>query len=201
MVDHLNELRIAAATGIAPPPCPVSLLMKQSDDVLAWLGPDGGEERLRTLVPMFTHSNGVHRANVQWAMVSTHIPGRSGRECRDRWFDMMREDEESSNDDGDDAAEPRERCVVLGCKRQLLRCHGVKEAGHAVGCAEESHVLCYPCLEKWFLSQNELRQQQGLPGLTRRSCPVCKSELRSTSGEVRAGEFVLGLQKLGWSWE
>ena len=137
-----------------------------------------------------------------WAAVATHVPGRSGRECRERWQALTRQAtalalEASSSDDGET---PRERCVVLGCKRQLLRCRGAREVGMAVGKAEESHVLCAPCLERWFVAQNELRAQHKplpLPALTRRSCPVCRNELRSLRGDDGSH---LGLQKLEGTW-
>ena len=104
--------------------------------------------------------------------------------------------------DGPAAAEPpRDSCIVLGCRRRLLRCHGEKVVGDAVGCAERGHVLCVDCLNRWFAAQNELRQQQNLMALTRRSCPVCQTELRSAHSTLRSDRrYVLGLLKLGWSW-
>ena len=59
----------------------------------------------------------------------------------------------------------------------------VADAG---GRAESSHVLCAPCLERWFASQTALREESGLLPLTRRACPVCKSALRAAGAELRA---------------
>ena len=104
--------------------------------------------------------------------------------------------------DGQGIVAGRERCAISRCKRQLLRCYGSRDVGSAVGCAEESHVLCKPCLESWFTSQNELRTGSGLQPLTRRTCPFCKTELRTSGGEMRTNSdrFCFGLLKLEWSW-
>jgi hypothetical protein len=92
--------------------------------------------------------------------------------------------------------------LIFGCKRQLLRCYGAKtQLGSAMGCAEEGHVLCAPCLERWYLAQNALRAEKGLSPLIRRSCPVCKVELRLAAGEVRTdATFTMGLPRVAWSW-
>lgn len=201
VVNRLAELQAAAASGRALPRC---AKMCDHGEALPWEGEDGGDVRLRVLVPLlatktYGHGGALSRIAYNWAMVATHLPGRSGRECRDRWLDLMRAALAEADSDSDEfGGEHGERCVVLGCKRQLVRCHGIKEAGSAVGVAEESHTLCVPCLERWFASQNELRKEKQLPELARRSCPVCRAELRTVRGE--AG-FHLGLQKLDWSWE
>ena len=77
------------------------------------------------------------------------------------------------------------RCCVLGCKEQLLQCNGLKHAGCAYGCAESPHVVCAPCLGRWFSSQAALRAEKGLPKQTRRTCPVCQVELRASGSEMR----------------
>lgn len=212
VINRLAALQAAAAAqaphaggraGAEDVPCEGD----EVEDTLAWHGADGGEARLRVLVPLLTtksygYGGGLSRVYTNWAMVATHVPGRSGRECRDVWLRLTREakaeaEAAESSDDGNNET-GRERCVVLGCKRRLLRCHGARVAGHPVGCGEESHVLCVPCLERWFVAQNALRAQEKLPALTRRSCPVCRTELRAVRGEEG---FHLGLQKLEWSWE
>ena len=96
-----------------------------------------------------------------------------------------------------------ERCMIWGCKRQLLLCHGVKsDALDLTGCAEHAHVLCAPCLGRWWDAQTRLRAEKDLELRLRRTCPVCRCELRRTGGEMRADSksFYLGLQKLQWSW-
>lgn len=99
---------------------------------------------------------------------------------------------------------PVERCMILGCRRQLLACYGVKEDCSSVrGRAELPHLICAPCLSRWFRALNQLRAAKGLEALVRRSCPVCKCELRHTVGQVRADadKYHLGLLKIESSWD
>ena len=104
---------------------------------------------------------------------------------------------------GEEEGEAPVRCCILGCTEQLLRCNGLKHAGRAVGCAESWHVLCAPCLERWFSSQAALRDEFGLPKQTRRSCPVCQAELRAAGSEIRgvADQYAMGLQKVAGTWD
>ena len=94
------------------------------------------------------------------------------------------------------------RCCILGCTEQLLQCNGLKHAGCAVGRAESWHVLCAPCLGRWYTSQAGLRDEFGLLKQTRRTCPVCQAELRTTGSEMRgvAGQYAMGLQKVAGTW-
>ena len=211
-----RDLRVRPPPPTAEEPVfDLSTALNETEVTLPWEGAEGGDSRLRVLVPMLTQNPSAPRASVQvnWAMVSTHLPGRSGLECRERWQILTREaweaansegsgnDSDASDAGGSERREQRERCVVLGCRRKLLRCHGAKDVGSTVGRATEAHVLCVPCLDRWFISRNELRQQRGLAALTRRSCPVCMSELRTANGDVRGdGAMILGMQKLEWSW-
>ena len=56
---------------------------------LPWAGRGGGDERLGWLAATGVIESGamVETANSRrrWAMVSTHMPGRTGAECHDRW--------------------------------------------------------------------------------------------------------------------
>ena len=94
------------------------------------------------------------------------------------------------------------RCCINGCKRQLLSCFGQKRGDSAVGCAEESHSICAACLYRWLGSETSLREQKGLGPQTRRTCPVCKCELRAAGSEVHADadRFVMGLLKVEGTW-
>jgi len=115
---------------------------------------------------------------------------------------LERGGESSSGDEEDEEGTTRERCMIWGCKQQLLRCYGVKsDAGAAVGCAEASHVVCASCLDRWAVAQNELRSKQGLSKLIRKCCPACKTELRIT-GEHRgdASLYHMGLLKVAGTW-
>ena len=95
-----------------------------------------------------------------------------------------------------------ERCCILGCTSQLLKCNGVKEAGGAIGHAESAHYMCAPCLSRWFASQAQLREECGLPKQTRRFCPVCQSEVRAASREMRcdSDKYAMGLLKVAATW-
>jgi hypothetical protein len=64
------------------------------------------------------------------------------------------------------------------------------------------HVLCAPCLGRWYTSQAALRDEFGLPKQTRRSCPVCQTELRAAGSEIRgvADHYAMGLQKVAGTW-
>jgi hypothetical protein len=220
VVRRLTELRLAAASCTPPPPCTepqqpqatVKVADTWSDlplgNSLPWEGAGGGDARLQTLVPMLTlksyeHGGSLRSLSIQWAMLSTHLPGRSGKECRERWQRIRREAWAAVVElDPEDDGETVERCAILGCKKQLLQCNGAKDAGQAVGCAENSHTVCMNCLDRWFASRNQLRQQAGLATLTRRTCPVCQSELRAAHSELRgdAAKYMLGLEKLRWTW-
>lgn len=80
--DQLQELQEAAA---ARRVAAIPTALQQSNDPLVWAGSTGGDARLRLLVPMFS-VNGRDANQSAWPLVSTHIPGRSGRECRERWM-------------------------------------------------------------------------------------------------------------------
>ena len=76
------------------------------------------------------------------------------------------------------------RCQLNGCSQSLLQCNG--------------HVLCAPCLTKWFPSQTELREDANELPNHRRLCPVCKVELREVRGDAR---FQYGLLKIPETWD
>jgi len=100
-----------------------------------------------------------------------------------------------------DAAEDEDRCLIFGCTTKLVRCHGEKDSVDSLtGCAESSHVLCVPCLDRWFRSQGMLREERGLPPLARRSCPVCKCELRAAGSSMRSNGMWMGLHKIAHTW-
>jgi len=104
------------------------------------------------------------------------------------------------SDDGESALQT-DRCLIYGCKRQLLRCFGRKDIGSSTGCAEEGHIVCADCMERWFRSQNELREERGLRPVCRPHCPVCRCELRATSMAVRNDdEYFMGLHKVDGTW-
>ena len=55
---------------------------------LPWDGARGGDARLRVLVPLLSKRLVGLKEGKQtssWALVATHLPGRTGRECRERW--------------------------------------------------------------------------------------------------------------------
>ena len=64
-----------------PLPC---MDIKSETKVLPWEGPNGGDARLLKLEPILT----PHKSPLRWAYVATHIPGRTGEECRNRWLTL-----------------------------------------------------------------------------------------------------------------
>jgi len=111
--------------------------------------------------------------------------------------------EYSDDDAGSDEGEDRERCMIWGCRRQLLRCFGVKaDVGDAVGCAERAHVLCATCLVRWWEAEKALRMQNGLDAPLRKVCPCCKIEIRNTGDTRRESHlYHMGLLKVTGTWE
>ena len=73
--DHASQLVPAEATG---PPTP-------------WEGACGGDARMRCLVPQLAPE--MAKGGPSWGIVATHLPGRSGRECRDRWLELCRSEQ------------------------------------------------------------------------------------------------------------
>ena len=109
---------------------------------------------------------------------------------------------DSDSSDEDEGLDPKERCMIWGCKLQLLRCFGVKmDVGSSVGCAESAHVLCAACLVRWWAAQNQLRAAKGLDPLHRKVCPCCKSELRQTVEMRGDSRFHMGLLKVPGTWD
>ena len=85
LMDRLADLQMAAAAGHRAPPCPDQCI----GEPIPWEGAGGGDSRLKAVVPML-RPRAASRPNqteivISWAAVSTHVPGRTGKECRDRW--------------------------------------------------------------------------------------------------------------------
>ena len=56
-----------------------------------WEGACGGDARMRRLVPQLARE--MAKGGPSWGIVATHLPGRSGRECRDRWLELCRSEQ------------------------------------------------------------------------------------------------------------
>jgi len=83
--NRLQELQAAAAIRDDAPPC---AFPSSQAEPIAWTGATGGDARLRALLSLL--SVGGRDANpIPWSLVSTHVPGRSGRECKDRWTELQ----------------------------------------------------------------------------------------------------------------
>ena len=94
-----------------------------------------------------------------------------------------------------------ERCSINGCQKQLLLCHGQKDAGSKIGCAATGHLICSPCLDRWFVAQRSLLIEAGLQPRSRRECPICKTTLRAVGSDVRSDDlYYMGLRKLEDTW-
>ena len=111
-------------------------------------------------------------------------------------------DASSDGGDGESVVPWSERCCINGCARQLLTCFGQKLDGSALGCAEDGHHICAPCLYQWLASETSLRAKKGLTSQSRRTCPVCRSELRAAAREIRidANKYAMGLLKVEGTW-
>ena len=183
-------------------------------------------------------TNGREANDSAWPLVSTHVPGRSGRECRDRWKMIQDIDDNSgwlhtlatrpvshaeaaeamihahqaaalaaaatadSSDEEEADSSARARCCISGCRHQLLSCFGQVRGGSAIGGAAESHFVCAPCLYRWFASEAALQQEGGVRPHSRRTCPVCKAQLRASSSAIRgdADRYLMGLLKVEETW-
>ena len=93
VINRLAELQTAGVLRQEAPPCPVPYSVGTP---AVWDGEGGWDARLQAVVsflaPFYLH--GVGNGTL-WALVSTHLPGRTGAECRDRWVSL--------NDDGSPA--------------------------------------------------------------------------------------------------
>ena len=92
LVNGLARLQRAAAASGSDPEAAcgglVHLLPGEPVEPLPWEGARGGDARLRVLVPMLSKRLVGLKEGKQtssWALVATHLPGRTGRECRERW--------------------------------------------------------------------------------------------------------------------
>ena len=89
VVDRLAALNAAHHAGVPPPPAhdaDADADGPSDEPPLAWSGDHGGDVRLRTLVPLLLEATPYN-----WALIATHVHGRSGRECQQRWRALMRE--------------------------------------------------------------------------------------------------------------
>jgi hypothetical protein len=79
---YVNEPRIAEWELPANEATPLTA----KNGIIPWVGEAGGDVRLKKLVPL------LHRGNPSdWPMIASHLPGRSGPECRRRWSELVSE--------------------------------------------------------------------------------------------------------------
>ena len=102
MVDGLARLQRAARAsqgGEDVDAASAVLACSVADETAAplpWGGERGGDARLRLLVPSLAKKLAGLRARVascQWGIVASHLPGRTGAECRERWAELHAEAE------------------------------------------------------------------------------------------------------------
>ena len=102
MVDGLARLQSAARAsqgGEDVDAASAVLACSVADETAAplpWGGERGGDARLRLLVPSLAKKLAGLRARVascQWGIVASHLPGRTGAECRERWAELHAEAE------------------------------------------------------------------------------------------------------------
>ena len=84
IVGWLAAMQTAAAAGEPLPPIPEP----EACAPIPWEA--GGDERLRAAVSRLLRGRApsLHKY-ISWAAISTHLPGRSGRECRERFLWMQ----------------------------------------------------------------------------------------------------------------
>ena len=93
LVGGLPRLQRRAAAGAGASGDPeaaglLRLLPNEEGETLPWAGAAGGDARLLYLVPQLARKYPKlmeHKGSTHWALVATHLPGRTGRECRERW--------------------------------------------------------------------------------------------------------------------
>ena len=102
IVDRLVELRMAAALGREANPCSVPTSAAAECEPVPWEGPAGGDARLRAVTTLLADQIAIDRmGDHAWALAATHVPGRTGRECRDRWRRLTgQRDEEQATQGG-----------------------------------------------------------------------------------------------------
>ena len=84
--DRLVELRTAAALNEEPPPCQEPAPAAAQFEPVPWEGADGGDARLRAVTALLAEQLHIERLGEDaWAVAATHVPGRSGTECKERW--------------------------------------------------------------------------------------------------------------------
>ena len=83
VLDRLEALQAAAASGLSASACSE---VEPPCDPIAWDGSTWGDQRLCAAVLLLDRAGGTHKRGSQfWALAATHIPGRSGEDCRRRW--------------------------------------------------------------------------------------------------------------------
>ena len=125
-------VRCGAARGVDAPARAAS----QRGGIIPWAGADGADARLRKLVPLLLRNNPSN-----WALIATHLPGRSGRECQDRWVEITRIEAErhcASLSSPRSASLPRIRTRTTALPR------GKKRAArnHSGSCPLEGSLWC-----------------------------------------------------------
>ena len=92
--DRLMQLQTAAVLRQPAPACSEPQLLGGHSPV-PWEGPEGGDARLLAVVPLVS-TRGREVSKSAWALVSSHVPGRSGRACRDRWMQLLEQERTSA---------------------------------------------------------------------------------------------------------
>ena len=132
IIDRLAVLQAATIKGDAPPPLPEPDYLGEGPIVCArtcevqrhsgaaawqaplpWDGPSGGDARMAHLATIFEVSGEGSRG---WANIASHLPGRSGRDCRERWLQMTRQESPPQPPAGAPAAPRIGRDVARGMR-------------------------------------------------------------------------------------
>ena len=114
--------------------------------VLPWEGPDGGDARMRALVPMLNAENNPS----QWPLVATHIFGRTAGECRDRY-------RVASNEFGASAAAGISTADAAAALPTRARGHR-RPCGACINCLRPACNQCDHCLKRQLRKRCKLRK-------------------------------------------
>ena len=137
---------------------------------LPWPGKEGGDARLRALVPLLLKGNPSN-----WSLIATHVPGRSGRECKERWWTAL-----ASGDAGASAsrAVAGDAAADRGVEQAWEDCWpGSTMATHGAGAPRA--VASRPARPELVADQTERRQRARAEALLQR-------EVRGVVGSIIA---------------
>jgi len=107
---------------------------------IQWEGCGGADARMRALVPAL---NALKQTSA-WALIATHLHGRSGRECRERYLTLQQQQQQQQQQEEEEEEEeestPASAAAALNPRAPQPAC------GKCVGCRRTTDCgLCQSC--------------------------------------------------------